>query len=108
MTSDSEEPLTGYENPSPVHHGRSYQPRDCEEDTSSAKECEWKVSRKAIERIMFNVVAHSTKEPVLAVVQLSFSASPTLPLLLEPGEGALDRGLPPLDRNRVRCDERVG
>ncbi|KAL3201712.1 hypothetical protein MRX96_042851 [Rhipicephalus microplus] len=52
-----------YDNPSPEQQGMSYQPRGkgCEMDNGTTAECEWKVSRVAIDRAMFNIGAHSTK-----------------------------------------------
>ncbi|KAL3260868.1 hypothetical protein MRX96_046236 [Rhipicephalus microplus] len=53
-----------YDNPSPEQQGVSYQPRGkgCEIDNGTTAECEWKVSRVAIDRAMSNIGAHSAKE----------------------------------------------
>ncbi|KAL3214834.1 hypothetical protein MRX96_051418 [Rhipicephalus microplus] len=52
-----------YDNPSPEKQGVSYQPRGkrCEMDNGTTVECEWKVSRVAIDRAMSNIGAHSAK-----------------------------------------------
>lgn len=52
-----------YDNPSPEQQGVPYQPREegCEMDNDTTAECEWKVSRVAIDRAMSNIRAHSAK-----------------------------------------------
>ncbi|KAL3178504.1 hypothetical protein MRX96_038400 [Rhipicephalus microplus] len=52
-----------YDNLSPEQQGVSYQPRGkrCEMDNGTTAECEWKVSRVAIDRAMSIIRAHSAK-----------------------------------------------
>ncbi|KAL3172434.1 hypothetical protein MRX96_058138 [Rhipicephalus microplus] len=69
-----------YDNPSPEQQGVSYQPRGkgCEMDDGTTAECEWEVSREAIDRAMSNIGAHSAKGldeiPPVLVKQLAQNA----------------------------------